>query len=241
MMNLEDFICEYDCCKLILEDPVTLPCGNTLCLEHLNKFNDKFICYFCKGEHQIPVNGFLINKKITKMIENHFNFNTLRNKIKTSFEELSESIEEYENINPGCFVFDYFADIRNKVDLHREELKKEIDERSDEIIRQLNEKEEKCKANLSKIEKTNLDELKNDNLPAWKQKLRKPNENEVDLYDFAPILNDIIQIVKKELSNLKNSLLDNESIKFEKYDKSSLFGELIIENYFKAFIVKNLK
>ena len=96
-MNLEDFICEYDCCKLILEDPITLPCGNTLCLEHLNKFNDKFICYFCKGEHQIPVNGFLINKKITKMIENHFKFNTLRNKIKTSFSELSDSIEEYKN------------------------------------------------------------------------------------------------------------------------------------------------
>ncbi len=37
MMDCEDLICEYDCCKLILENPVTLVCGNNLCKEHLDK------------------------------------------------------------------------------------------------------------------------------------------------------------------------------------------------------------
>ena len=60
--------------------------------------------------------------------------NPLRKKIKLSFEELSESIDDYEKIDPEGFVYDYFGEIRNKVDLHREELKKEVDQKSDEIL-----------------------------------------------------------------------------------------------------------
>ena len=134
MTNSEDLVCDYDCCKMILENPVTLLCGNTLCKEHLDNFDEKFTCFFCNEEHQIPKNGFIINKTIAKIINNYVNSNPLRNKIQASFEELSESIEDYVKIDPDVFVFDYFAEIRNKVDLHREELKKEVDQKSDEIL-----------------------------------------------------------------------------------------------------------
>ena len=66
MTNSEDLICEYDCCKLILEMPITLPCGSTLCLNHLKELNDRFACYFCKEEHLKPSNGFFVNKTINK-------------------------------------------------------------------------------------------------------------------------------------------------------------------------------
>ena len=131
MTNPIDLICEYECCKLILENPVALPCGNTLCREHLTELNDKFICYFCKEEHLIPANGFVINKTTNKIVNNYFQLNPLRTKIKELFEELNESIEDYQKLDPNVYVFDYFGEIRNKVDLHREELKKEIDQRSD--------------------------------------------------------------------------------------------------------------
>ena len=87
----------------------------------------------------------------------------MRNKIQASFEELSESIEDYVKIDPDVFVFDYFAEIRNKVDLHREELKKEVDQKSNEILHQLKEREQKCKSNLSKVEKKNFNESKERN------------------------------------------------------------------------------
>ena len=185
MMDCEDLICEYDCCKLILENPVTLVCGNNLCKEHLDKFSDKFICYICKEEHLIPANGFVINNTMAKMVNKYINFNPLRKKIKESYDELSDSIENYEKVDPDSYVFDYFSEIRNKVDLHREELKKEIDHISDQIIQDLKEREKKCKSNLAKIEKINLDELKNVNLPNWKQILRNPNINKVELSELS--------------------------------------------------------
>ena len=177
-MNFEDLVCQYDDCKLIIENPVTLPCGNSLCKEHLEKFNEKFMCYFCNEEHQIPTNGFVTNIMITNIINNLINMNPLRKNIKESFEKLSESIDDYIKIDPNVYVFDYYGEIRNRVDLHREELKKEIDKRSDEIIQDLKEREEKCKENLSKIDKTNIDDV---NLPLFKQKLRCSKLNKVEL------------------------------------------------------------
>ena len=70
MTNSQDLICEYDCRKMILEKPVTLPCGNTLCKEHLEKFDEKFNWFLCNEEHQKPKNGFVINKTFNTIINN---------------------------------------------------------------------------------------------------------------------------------------------------------------------------
>ena len=61
MNSLKLLECDY--CKLILEKPVTLPCGKTLCQHHLEDTNEnKYSCTFCLGEeHQIPKNGFKLN------------------------------------------------------------------------------------------------------------------------------------------------------------------------------------
>ena len=64
--------------------------------------------------------------------------------------------------NADGFVYDYFADIFNKVDLHREELLKEIKERYEEIIKILKKKQQKCRLNTKNIEKINLNELESD-------------------------------------------------------------------------------
>ena len=139
--------CEYKDCELIYENPITLPCGNSMCKSHLDQYNYNFKCYFCNDEHEIPENGFSINKTIIKMIDSIIESNPIRKKINESFEKINESISEYENLHPDVYIYEYFEDIRLKVDLHREELKKEIDEKSDEIIKKLKDKEEKCKFN----------------------------------------------------------------------------------------------
>ena len=163
MTNSQDLICKYDCRKMILENPATLPCGNTLCKEHLDKFHQNFNCFLCNEEHQIPKNGFVINKTFINIINNYINSSPLIKRIKLSFKELSESIDDYEKIDPDGFVYDYFGEIRSKVDLHCEELKKEVDQKSNEILHQLKEREQKCKSNLSKVEKKNFNELKERN------------------------------------------------------------------------------
>ena len=81
-------------------------------------------------------------------------------KIKQMLDDLTETINNYEKFDSDVYIYDYFAELRNKVDLHREKLVKEINERSDEIIRRLKEKQDKCKLNSNKIKKMNLEKLK---------------------------------------------------------------------------------
>ena len=53
-MDEKALICEYDKCKLILEVPITLPCGNTLCEQHVKQFDENFKCFFCAEYHEMP-------------------------------------------------------------------------------------------------------------------------------------------------------------------------------------------
>ena len=223
-MDFEDIICDE--CKLI---PIALPCGSTLCQEHIEKFNDNFTCSQCNDEHQIPRNGYSINKKMIKIIDNYINFDQLRKETIKSFDCLNETINEYESINPDGFVYDYFSEIRNKVDLHREELKKEIDDKSDEIIKKLYEKEQECKLNIAKLVKLNLNDLKQNHLKKWKQKLRQAILNQDELNDLLSNLNKYTDTIKLNFKCYKEKLLQNESIEFEKLEKSSLFGQLVIK------------
>ena len=94
-MEVKAFVCEYNNCNLIYENPVSLACGNTLCNEHLEKLNENttFICEFCKQEHQIPTNGMAINKTIHKIIESFIYLDPVRRKIKETFDNLYKSID----------------------------------------------------------------------------------------------------------------------------------------------------
>ena len=61
-MNLEELIfanCKN--CHLIYENPITLQCKNSLCKQHLDQFDDKFECFFCKIEHLVCEDWFNIN------------------------------------------------------------------------------------------------------------------------------------------------------------------------------------
>ena len=85
-MNSEALVCEYNECKLILENPVTLSCGSSLCQKHLEKFcGENFICPICDNEHQIPNDGFFVNKSMAKMVDAYFEMDPLKQKIRKSF------------------------------------------------------------------------------------------------------------------------------------------------------------
>jgi hypothetical protein len=229
---------ECDLCNLILEKPITLPCGNTLCQHHLEETDElKFSCMFCLEEHQVPKNGFKISDRLSFMINFQIELNPLKKQIKESFNKLKQSIQEYEDIHPDGFLYDYFAEIFNKVDLHREELLKEINERYEEIIKQLKDKQEKCKLNLKNVEKINLNELKNEIIPHFQLKLRISDIHLEDLNDIYSKMSVHLKKTQFETKKLKNDLLLGEAISFEKHEKNSSFGDLILKNF--DFVLSN--
>ena len=150
-MDFNALKCQHEDCGLILENPVTLVCGYNVCRHHLDGLETKFKCFFCHKQHSIPEEGFSVNRSFEIMIESFNQSQPLRKLIKIAFENLNQLINEYEKLNSDAFVYDYFSEIRNKVDLHREELVKEINERSEEIIQKLKLIEEEYKLNKSQL------------------------------------------------------------------------------------------
>ena len=108
-----DLKCQYEDCGLILENPVTLLCGNTLCREHLDEFETKFKCHFCHKQHTIPEDGFFLNVSIEHEIEEFYQSDTLRKEAKESYQKLNELINDFEKIDPDGFIFDYIGLICN--------------------------------------------------------------------------------------------------------------------------------
>ena len=71
----------FDCdlCHQVLVDPISFPCGNNVCKDHLDKLmknisKDKssFQCEICQEEHFIPESGFKINKRLQNALEISF-------------------------------------------------------------------------------------------------------------------------------------------------------------------------
>ena len=243
-MSSKQLICQFTGCKLILENPVTMPCSNSICKHHLEQVEQsdhKYNCFLCQEQHEIPINGFSINKSLDLMIQNYYESDPIRKKIMKLFVELNNSVKEYNSIIPGVYIYDYFAEIRNQVDLHREELikkiyerSKEIDEkyateinkRSAEIIRKLNEKEDDCVSNATKIERNNFDQLKSVDLTLWKCSLRITDLKQEQLTELLSIITEKLAFVRDEIKQFKNSLLLNETVLFDKYENDCLFGKL---------------
>ena len=237
-MNAENLICQYDKCKLILQDPINLPCGRTFCSKHLYEnvlAVNEFKCYFCDRHHKIDIDEFETNEIINKLIESLIDSNPTRKQIRKLFSNLEELIKENELFNPNGYVSDYFKIIRQKVIQHRDNLINKIKTQSGKIIDFLREKEKKCKLNIVKLTNNNkidLDEFKYNELPLWKKQIRMANFDQTNLDKLLIEINEKINDIQLQIQTFKNDLLLNESIEFEKYqqnDDMMIFGVLDIK------------
>lgn len=145
-------------CKFCLNrliDPVVLPCGETICGEHANPDQSYIKCQLCQTLHEIPDEGFVRNKSVARSLEMGID-RALYGKVYSgaleSINRLKSSIEAYNEIknNKEMFIFDYFAHLKNKIDLFCEQNKMSFDKMVIEEIRSnLKDYENACKTNCS--------------------------------------------------------------------------------------------
>ena len=220
-------VCELNDCKLYLEQPITLPCGSTICKEHIDQHNDdqRFTCSLCNEEHLIPANGFKINKQIAQIIDNGYHLNEFQKTANDNLKKLESIVGKYDNINADEIIYDYFSQLRNKVDLKREKSMEEINNRSEEIIRDLYKLEKQIKSNASKLEKLNLEELKNQKIPQWRDHLRKPDDS-IHFQDMINDLNKYIDRIQFEINDYNTKLFLNKNVLFITQD-DKLLGKII--------------
>lgn len=122
-------------CQLILNSPVLLQCGHSICKYHA-QFGDWFLerigCDRCGVEHKIPNEGLPDNQSLAEIISTQVHTIKLgeaHDRAKQDFDRLESLIDESETIlnDPFHHVFKEIDQIKSEVQLKREELKMKID------------------------------------------------------------------------------------------------------------------
>lgn len=230
------FKCEY--CEEILASPIILPCGNKICQKDVSELTIDICtirCVFCSEDHIVPKLGFPIDQHLQELLDlniSQFEFGPVYNHCKKNLKKLIEKIKEADTLraDPEYFIHQYFSDLRNQVDLRREDLKTKIDHCSDEILKNLQEYENECKLAYQKINEITgeLDESKLllngliEDFDSFDINDRKSKETTGKAMELKPLLTN--QIIR-----LKQHFLNNREYKFKVTDVNmeKIFGTLV--------------
>ena len=176
-MNLNCVFCNEE----YKSNPIVLPCGWTICEDHL-KNGEISNCRFCKKQHKYEPNKHL-NIKVLTLLK--------RKKQAKEINELEKSVEELKTAlnDPEYYIDNYFRKLIDEMQLRKEEIlesiKKyfedkidKIEERKASLIQRLKQNEEMA-SNLKKIDPEKMKiELKqiefkqNDNTEGKNRKLQ---------------------------------------------------------------------
>jgi hypothetical protein len=215
MLNAVDTILACKLCEQILDKPVNLPCGETICGHHEALFRDSNTskCEFCDKEHKLQENEHFPPNKIAELILeveiNKLNLCEDYNQAHTNVEHLNQLKDLYEEIktNSKEFISQKFEQMRKRVRMIREEIIQKVNECSEKIISDIDAYENECQANLSANKLLNeidsdynsfLPEIKND-LKVWEEKLSK-------LYFNKDLFKEINEKSVEYISSLKSNL-----------------------------------
>lgn len=69
-----------DQCHELLVDPVTIPCGYSVCKRHLEELlegtaneTNSIACKLCQEEHPVPPKGFIVSKRLQEGLQMQLN------------------------------------------------------------------------------------------------------------------------------------------------------------------------
>ena len=224
-------------CGQTFEEPVILPCCHTICKKHEKEcLENKLSCPECNTIHEMPENGFLHNLIAKNLIKYKFDRLELKPEHKSAIESntyLKEVIDEFKRLreHPELEITEKIGKLRNKIDLHREEVKKKIDDDAIELIQELDEYESKCKADLSANKLVVSDEIEELFRSLERDQIKWDEELKVfehKLKNLRKIHDDSISGYEKlrpECEKIKKSIFTDEFSMLE--EKQNLFcGEM---------------
>jgi hypothetical protein len=244
-INNSEYICDFSGCKKYFKEPINLPCGHIVCKQHLNKLETTFKCLKCDTEAVIPKGGFKIDLKMNETLKSNSHLTGQHKQVKEKFDQLEKTVNNFYEKHldrPQLFIHEFFAEIRNKIDIqreifiarHLEQNHENIHKRSEEFLSRLKQLEQECYQNEEKISKLNLKEDKEDEMKAFSESLRFENLEEIELIDMKDKINNLIEAIKMKSKRFENSLLMNKTISFvEEY--SVKLGHLIVNQRFDQF------
>jgi hypothetical protein len=182
-------------CKSLVESPLILPCGDSICKKHVvveQESKNEYHCVACDVVHGLPSGGFIENKPLLKLLTANIQQAKFCKQYEIalgSFKNLVKSFEDAKlfHKDPYFFINKTVGDLKTDVDILREEFKLKIDEKADKLIKELDEYEQECKSHVNSSEVSKefgeitieLDKVKEE-MDKWQKTLDNfaPNESE---------------------------------------------------------------
>ena len=178
-------------CNEQYEYPVFLPCFNTVCSKHVfNETSDSnFECFLCKKHHKILSDEFLADEKINKLIEisqkyiniDSINFGSRNKKAREFCSNLESILSKAEVIinDPYFYIEEYFAKLKNEIDLAKEKQIQMIEDNHDRLLKEIKEMENEASKKVEKKHQV-FDQIiakSKFNLDYWNETLMTPDFN----------------------------------------------------------------
>ena len=147
-------------CSSILDSPVILPCGHSLCKKHENIETAATVrCGTCGCDHITPPTGFPENIALCELLKSkieNLDFGDVYKKAKKYCDDLSDLHQEIEDLlkNPAHFTHEQISDVRNEIYIKGEEIKLQVDKEMDRLLKKLEQVESDLKAYFDSDEYT---------------------------------------------------------------------------------------
>jgi WD40 repeat protein len=211
----EIFMCEYIGCNRYFDKPVLLPCGNSICQEHVQKMK-MLNCQFCGDLHVVPKAGFELNKNFIDIMNLNLHLNESQKAVKYSLKLLENVVEEFHTITHSleAYLFEYIIAIKNKINMEMQNLREDSGFFEQEMIGLIREYDNECKNNLISLKNLNdLNNLEYENLKSdlnqFYQELRAPKLDKRRLNELLIEVNDKIKEYQMIIKNYKTDIINN--------------------------------
>ncbi|RNA14840.1 ubiquitin carboxyl-terminal [Brachionus plicatilis] len=208
---------------------ITLPCGFTSKYKEIFDKEGKFPCPACMS-HMISAQC-CVNMTKNKLVINQTRLDLKRQ----DMSERVKTLEDYKT-DPSFYIDEYYSELRNQIDLRREEIKltmnKKIDDYYENLLETINKQREsklnEFRENIGKMSAYKVDDFKILNNLHVNSQLDSINETIKNLDEKINFIDKTIAILTE------NSLVLNKSK--VNWDIGKIFGELETRkevNYFQ--------
>lgn len=204
--------CPY--CSKILQSPVILPCGETICSHHVlvddhsSSPTTTFYCPSCHIEHARPTHGYPRVKTLEKILD----MNLANLTFGSGYQQAVEANKRLGTQLESCRLLatdpDYEIDkaigpLRNGIDLEREQFKVAIDARIDNKLNELNRYESDCRkrarSHVTRLEAL-IDTIEATHLESERQ-LNLLEINEIRWQRVSEVAEEGVQDLEEEKAN----------------------------------------
>ena len=252
-MDLKDLLtCNF--CNCIFEDPVFLPCHESICLKHVEEIKprddsaDEIRCPFCAELHQIPSIGFSKNKRFAGLIDREYHkmdFGESHANATKLCKEYERDIGHYENLikDPEALIHDDVAKLMNKIDLQREESKLRVSNLIDKWHELCYQEIQTYKVeSLDKLEKYSFDQNEmiqesRSKLQFWRKKLEVPelSSKELSFENIEKSVRSGIKTLRSKINDVMKNLLNKREFHFTELVLPDYFGHIKVEKKVKNY------